>query len=197
MNNYEKEIYNYFTEESNFRKMVKVAQHAGEIKKLLLTEFWNALITNINNRLTVSYNDWQVSPYGDTTVSWGKILIHKRAHTDRGEDNLPIIAVGLQRVLDNQYAFYGVFLNNKTNKYDVEALVNYIRDIQVLKGWQKDNDSWWPRWNTTDLDFREEEGYVKILPQNRDVSLNAVTDSLFNLLDLLKSEFDKIYEMVK
>lgn len=197
MNKYEEEVYNYFTDESNFRKMVKVAQHASSVKSTLLQEFWDAIIVAFNIRIAESYNEWELNTHGSINYNWGKILVHKRSHTERGDDNLPIVAVGIQRIMDNQYSFYGIFLNNKAPKYDINAIVEYIRDIEELKDFEKDNDLWWPRWNQTGLDLRKEEDYVKILPANRNLIVNAITDSIFNMLQQVSHEFDIIYKMAK
>lgn len=197
MNSYEKEIYEYFAQESNFRKMLSIAQHATTIKRELLIEFWNALLSELNKKVSESYPEWKVSKYGGVTFNWGKMLIHKIKQEERGRDGLPILGVGIQRITDRQYPFYGVFLNNKADEFDKEAQLKYIRDIEKLKEWQEDNDTWWPKWLPADLDFREEEEYVKILPENRDVTISSICNSLFNLVELLSDEIDKIYEMKK
>ena len=197
MNSYEKEIYEYFAQESNFRKMLNIAQHATTIKRELLIEFWNALLSELNKKVSESYPEWRVSDYGGITYNWGKMLIHKIKHEDRGQDGLPLVAIGIQRIMDRQYSFYGVFLNNKTNKYDVDTVIKHIRNIKDLSDYDQDNDKWWPKWQRTDLDFREEEDYVKILPENRDVTISSIYNSLFYLVEVLSDEIDKIYEMKK
>lgn len=197
MNSYEKEIYEYFAQESNFRKMLSIAQHATTIKRELLIEFWDALLSELNKKVSESYPEWRVSKYGWITFNWGKMLIHKIKHEEIGQDGLPLVAIGIQRIMDRQYSFYGVFLNNKTNKYDVDTVIKYIRNIKDLSDYDQDNDKWWPKWQRTDLDFREEEDYVKILPENRDVTISSICNSLFNLVEVLSDEIDKIYEMKK
>ncbi len=197
MNNYEKEIYQYFTEESHFRKMIAISQHALVVKRQLMSEFWESLLKELENRVSENYKEWEVSTYGDFTISWGKILIHKLHHKDRGEDNLPLLAIGIQRIMDRQYPFYGIFLNNKTKKYNVEDVISYIRNIEVIKDWSQDNDKWWPRWKMAECDFRNEDDYVKILPEKREVTINSICNSLVNLIELLSDEMDNIYTRKK
>lgn len=197
MNNYEKEIYQYFTEESHFRKMIAISQHALVVKRQLMLDFWESLLKELENRVSENYKEWEVSTYGDSTISWGKILIHKLHHKDRGEDNLPLLAIGIQRIMDRQYPFYGIFLNNKTKKYNVEDVISYIRNIEVIKDWSQDNDKWWPRWKMAECDFRNEDDYVKILPEKREVTINSICNSLVNLIELLSDEMDNIYTRKK
>ena len=196
MNSYEAEIYHYFTEESNFRNMAKVANHATNIKAELLKEFWDALLKSLNEKNANSGKKWIVSSHGTTTDIRGKILIHNSLH-QLGKNGLPIVAVGIQRIMDKQYPFYGVFLNNHAEGYDASILLNNIRNLPEIKEFKEDNDIWWPRWMPTGLDFKNDEDYVKILPHNRQVTVDSISDSIFDLLRITEDNLNNIYDMKK
>ncbi len=197
MNSYEQEIYQYFTNEANFMNMAKIANHALTIKQTLLKEFWIAIEDTILRNPLVTNGQWSLDSYGDVSYNWGKILIHKSIHEERGADNLPIIAVGIQRIVDGQYPFYGVFLNNKTNVFDVESIFKYVRDIPYLKDFAEDGDKWWPKWNPTGLNFRNDEDFLKILPNNRSIAVESISNTLIDLAGQLEREFETIYLMKK
>lgn len=189
MSNVDKEVFNFFTTENNFLTMCKVVHHYESVKKKLLIEFWNLVMNKLNELNQNTNNKWSIEITGDVSDRRTKILIFKKTWT-KEVNKLPLVAAGYERLAQNNWPFLGLWINNDAKNVDIKSLLDYARKIPEYTEYEDDDDNWWPFWKETELDFSEDEAYLRILPENR----NALVDCFaIDLIDFA-NEFERIMD---
>lgn len=194
MATYEEEIFKFFTHEDNFRNMCSVASHYESVKKQLLIEFWNLVRKEIDERIEREKLPWLLkttSPdiFNDRT----KIMLYKTDYPF--ENNLPVVAIAVERLATRNWPFLGLWVNSDAQKFDLAGM----RGLAVMHNekikYIADGDSWWPIWENVGINFAQDEEFVRILPGNRDLLAKSFSDKLIELANACEKVLSEMIKM--
>lgn len=180
MATYDQEIFKFFVQEDNFRNMCSVASHYDSVKKQLLIEFWKLVRSEMAERIEKEKLLWIIRITSeDISNDRTKIMLCKADYPF--ENNLPIVAIAIERLAVRNWPFFGLWVNNDTPKYDLEGMRHLAAMHNEKVKFVADGDDWWPIWQNIGVDFAQDEEFVRILPENRLLLAKSFADKTIEL----------------
>lgn len=188
--NYDQEMFDFFTSEEAFINLCKIADHLPEIKSQLLHDFWD----NVENRLKVKFAEegstWLTKRVEPLTSNISKLLIFKE-EWGLANDSCPQLAISCERLTKNP--FYGTFVHNRVPDLEHKNATAYLRNLAIAKAYQTDNTTWYPFWDFTELTLAGPESFVDILPAKQQATVDALVDKLYDLVKSTEREMDFVH----
>lgn len=195
MEAYEKEMYNFFTCEDNFISMCKVAKNYPVVTSQLKEEFWALVQEKLKQVLQSNNSNYAIKITGRITDERTKIMLYKNDWPV--ENNQPVVAIAIQRLAANSFPFYGPWINNDSKRMDLKSMNAQCLNSQAAVGFDKDDAPWFPFFKDVDVDFKNDEEYVKILPDKRDSFAEMVAAQVYQLAKIMEEDMDKLAKMTK
>jgi hypothetical protein len=195
--NYEDEIFNFLTSEQNYLALVKAKEHFPKVKKRLIENFWTKVFEGLKNHYA-NNQIWVVKKDSNVEHPLSKVYIY-RSDIDWVKSNeLPPFLIGWER-LSQSYPYYGFWVNEKSEKYDFQKIIEYFRDNKKSIAPEMDDiDGWWGIWDSpNDINFDKEETLIALLPDRLDETANSFVNNIINLEEKMKVHFEEIIKMVK
>lgn len=193
---YEKEMFNFFSTEENFLSMCKVVKNYPIVLSQLKNDFWKIVQDKIQNLIDSNKSSYKIKITGKNILDdRTKIMLYKDYwHV---ENSQPVIAIAIQRLAANNYPFFGPWINNDSKEMDIESMFSQCRNSKASIGFEKDEDKWFPFFKRLDINFKNDEEYLKILPSNRDRFSEMIAESVYDLAKLMEDELDSIATLRK
>ncbi len=193
METYEKEMYNFFTCEENYLSMCKVVKNYPIVIRQLKEEFWEIVQVKLNTVVQSNNSGYSVKITGKITDERTKIMLYKNHWPI--ENDQPVIAIAIQRLAANNFPFYGPWINNDSQKMDIESMYSKCRNSKAGVDFDRDEDKWFPFFTDLDVNFRNDEEYLKILPDKRELFAEMVAEQVYELAAKMEEELDEIAKM--
>jgi hypothetical protein len=196
-------MFNFLTIEENFTTMAEVARQYQFVRERLLQEFWQGVIDSMKSLIKERALEYKVDLTGVNIKGISnkrtKILLY---HKDvaRGSDGIPMIAIAYERMAENNWPFWGLFLNNLSEEYDIEKMRQTAFEFHSLNfanEFNNDRDLWYPFWSEVDIDFSIDRDFLKILPENRAAFTNELASEAIDLALKCEPLMLKMLEMKK
>jgi len=195
MESYEKEIFNFFTVEDNFLSMCKVAKNYPSVLRQLKDEFWKIVQIKIENLLISHNSSYHSKITGKITDERTNIMLFKNDWPI--ENSQPVCAIAIQRLAASNWPFYGPWINRDSQNMDLDRMYSECQNSEVGRAFEKDNDNEFPFWSDLNIDFSQDEGYLKILPDRRESFAESIALKVFDLANKMEQELDEISKFSK
>lgn len=193
MESYEKEMFNFFTSEENYLSMCKVVKNYPIVITQLKEEFWEIVQNKLKMVLQLNKSDYSIKITGKIIDERTKIMLYKNYWPV--ENNQPVIAVAIQRLSANSFPFYGPWINNDSKRMDIESMYSKCRNSKAGIDFDKDDDKWFPFFKDFDINFKNDEEYLKILPSARESFAEMIAKQVYDLAAKMDEELDEIAKM--
>jgi len=185
MDKFEEEIFDYLTEEDNFRPAYEIHQFFPEVKKKLITDFWNL----VSKSLKIKTNDtnWEVEIYDNIFDRYSKMGLHLDNQYNKD------LRVIFERLHGNVY--YGLWINKKSTDLNVPKINDYANTIEGLKEIESPNNAYWLGSAYLDQDFQNLHTLESILPDKREILVDEYSNLLFEFAEDFEEEIREMAEM--
>ena len=194
MEDYKKPIYDFLTQKENFDKMASLLNSYDEIKKQLLTEFWNLVKQKLDSDNAVSGSKWIVHLVEDIFTKYSRIYLSKEKWMIHKGN--PLMCVSWEN-LTKSPPRCGIWLNYDANVLDIEQVKKHAQNHPISNTFMKDSNGWWAFWQNGNIHFHQPQDIGKILPDEREGYVNEHAETIFNLATTMETELDKMFEMTK
>lgn len=156
-------MFDFLVTEENLQALIIAKNQFPLVRERLIQNFWNKVIDNVKNGL-IEYENWEVKLEENITKWYSKLYI-KEKKVFIFENHLPSFIFCWQR-LNQNYPFYGFWINEQTTEYDTQKVKDYIGSIQ------KENfpeyhgyDDWFLIWEGVEsFNFSNDETLLQIIP---------------------------------
>lgn len=166
---YEKEMFDFFTQPANFETMLKVADQSESIKKELVTQFWEGVRIEIESVLSKSDTDWQVNFSDNWDARYNKLWIYKDEW--RKGQEYPMASVAFEHILSGDHPYVGIHIGYDCDRIDGTQLKEDFKTKELLAKYKTDRNNYWAVWKHTKIDLWENESMIKLLPENRKTTI--------------------------
>lgn len=190
ISDYEKEVYQFFTKPDNFETMLKVADHASEVTKKLIEDFWTELKEKIASTLKEEDNDWIVGFSDNMSYRWNKLWVYKRSWC--GEESLPVISVGFEELQPKRLPYIGVHIWNDSKKYNSTVIKENVIALDEEENYDTDSNKYWAIWKTLSFNLWDIDSLKQLLPENREETYSILIKDVKDLLLLLGDQVPTI-----
>lgn len=188
---YDEEMFDFFTStDENFLNLCKIARHLPSVKDKLLETFWEE-VQNELLRLVTPGGEWKVLRLGTIKGATSKLMLYKTSW-GRVDDGCPQLAISYEALAGNTW--YGPFIHNHSMELNHAAVVSYLRKLEIASDYEKDNETWYPFFARTGLDFNNDDSYSSILPAKRSETARQFAETLIRLGKDLESKIEYCQE---
>ena len=192
MDNYEKEMFDFLTQEENLKGLIIAKNQFNSVSETLIKTLWDKVTTNLSIEMK-RYSGWEVKSDKQLSDSHSKIYLYDK-DLKLQKDGLPSMFFGWER-LSRSYPYYGFYVNLASEDFKVTEMVLYLLDqkpdfAKEFKG----QDGGWLFWDQDkQLDFNIDNTLINIIPAKVDEKAKELSDML---LDLFINMQD-IYRFIK
>jgi hypothetical protein len=191
MNKYEEEMFDFLVTEENLQALIIAKNQFPLVRERLIQNFWNKVFGNVKNGL-IEYENWEVKLEENITKWYSKLYI-KEKNVFIFENHLPSFIFCWQR-LNQNYPFYGFWINEQTNEFDVTKVKEYIGSIQ------KENfaeyhgyDDWFLLWEGVEsFNFSNDETLLQIIPSLLEEKAKDFSDRILDLFEKCQIHYNHI-----
>lgn len=183
---YEKALYEFYPDEENYETFAKIADQASNIGDKLVKDFWSEVITQLREQIKNWEGTWTVLPPKNHNERYANIKIVNSEWKDDSGETVMAICYEYLHFGDNPYV--GLWFNNiLKDKYDVGSIFSEIRNLEGLKEYKHDSNLFWIKWKYLSFALITYENLQKIIPSNRETTLQAALLEAEALKDLLSN----------
>jgi hypothetical protein len=191
---YEKEIYQYFTQPENFETMVSVVSHSEKVFDTLIRDFWDDLKHALEAAFQKKPEDWVVEYSGKFESRYCKLWAYREAWVRI--DNYPLVSVAFEDFHYGEYPFLGIHLNIDQNLYDPVFLKKEIKALPNLP-LDDSNNSYWVGRRYFPFNLTQHKNLVKILPAHSNTTIDNLVAEALTIADFLDPVIDDIIQKSK
>lgn len=193
MEQYKQKIFDYLATEENFKLANSMANYLKEFKIQAIADFWPLVEVKLKERLKIEKDDfWSVHITGSFTNDYTRLEMYNALWCTENED-FPLMSVAIEKLGRNN-SFYGVWVNSSKEyspKYDLDRVRKEAQQLEVAKGFTIDKHQYWPFWKHSNLNFDDENDMIRILPANRQATIDEIAESLYALAKEVKDDMVK------
>lgn len=186
MDKFDQKIFDFLIQEENFEFAYEIYELFPEVRDKLIEDFWKS----VKHRLQKLVNDtiWEVKFWESNFSAWWKLGLFLNS----GTEDIRVIYEKLQ-----EKPYYGLWLDMETDELDRSKIIDYMSSVEILQhrgGY--DGKYWFGREEIGD-DFQSYRTLKKILPKNREVTVNEYSQLLYEFAVELSDEVQKMSEFIK
>ncbi|MGB3780348.1 MAG: hypothetical protein WA960_18435 [Tunicatimonas sp.] len=193
-NDYEDEVYQFFTRPDNFETMVAVAAHTDTVTNRIIREFWDSLKLRLDETFRRKGEGWQVGYSGNFTERYCKLWVYRAAWLTT--PNYPLVSVAFEDLHYGEYPFVGIHLNIDQEVYDPGLLKERIGTPPNLS-LENSNNAYWIGRRYFPFNFTQQKNLVEILPDCRVAIIDNLVTEAVTIADGLTPVVDEIIEKSK
>ena len=192
MDKFEKEMFEFLTQEENLKGLIIAKNQFNIVSETLIKTLWDKVAANLSLEMK-RFPGWEVKTDKQISDSHSKIYLHDK-ELNLQKDGLPAMFFGWER-LSRSYPYFGFFVNLASEDFKVNEMVPYLADhkpdfAKEFKG----QDGGWLFWDQDkQLDFNIDNTLINIIPAKVDEKAKELSDML---LDLFINMQD-IYRFIK
>lgn len=191
MNNFQKELYNFFSTDDNFEAACDVVEHFSTVKKQMIIEFWQEVYNQIKLEME-KFPGWKVYMEKDIFIKDSQLCVYRNEFCK--EKDWADLGIAIEKLATDPH--YGIWVN--CNRKDEELKKVRAELITKKRDWLSDGqDNYWPIWKHTTLDFDIMDTIRQLQPEKRKELVSQMIERFMELFNFIKDDLENMFLVKK
>lgn len=187
MNNFQTELYNFFSTDDNFDVACDVVEHFTTIKKQMTKEFWQDVRNQIKHEMS-QFTGWKVYIADDVFMKDSKLCVYRDEFCK--EKDVADLSICIEKLGSDPH--YGIWVN--VHRKDEEMKRIRAELITRKRDWRSDGqDSFWPVWKHTTMDFDLMQTVRQLQPEKRKELVSQMVEKFMELFNFIKADLENMF----
>jgi hypothetical protein len=191
MDKYEKEMFDFLTQEENLNGLIIAKNQFNTVSEVLAKSLWAKVSGNLEKHLE-NQKEWVVRSDKQITDPHSKIYLHDNQQKSQ-KDGLPSMFFGWER-LTRSYPYYGFFLNKDSDQFKAEEIRKYLleKKHEIANG-MKGPDGGWLFWDQdSQIDFNIDKTLLNLIPAKVDSKALELSQMLIDLFEKMRPVYNQV-----
>ena len=189
MNKQEQELFDFYTDEVNFKTALEVFEYLPSVRRELLLQFWENVKDKIDSLINEKGLAYKVELPSDIFERYSACDLYKDEWgLEQDDDDFPICFKW--NAITNDLHL-GLWLNHDSKKWDKKKIKSAFNELKIRKQFKFDNE-WWCMGRFYEFSFKEGkyDSLKLLLPANRDKTVNEFASSIIEFAINVEKEID-------
>ncbi len=190
---YEEAVYEFFTQEDNFKTIAEIADKAEAVSARIIKEFWLDLEVKLNEEINNWGDGWKCNLSSAFEKRYtGLQVYHDNWVNDSGQVFFSIRFEGLPK--DYEAPYVGIWVFGDVKSHDSVGISEDVLSLANLKGYKSDSHKYWINWKHMPFKWDTYSEIAKILPETeaRKTEIENAIAEVKMLKSAIEKEIDKI-----
>lgn len=191
MDQYEKEMYEFLTQEDNLKGLIIAKNQFNSVRDTLIRTLWEKVENNLKKHIE-GKAVWSITKYKEIPDMFSKIYLYDN-DLKMQKNELPSYFFGWER-LGQKYPYYGFWINTESDQYKVDEIAVYLqsRKYEIAKGFGGPDGCWLFWGQDKQIEFNNDNTLLNIIPSKVDEKAKGLSDMLMDLFNDMHESYDYI-----